>query len=51
MTHNELENLELFNPKAFPKLRPGVKFLKSMTRTINKAATIFMLDLATVGLK
>jgi hypothetical protein len=28
MTHNELENLELFNPKAFPKLRPGVKFFK-----------------------
>ena len=31
MTHTELgelENLELFDPKAFPKLRPGVKFFK-----------------------
>jgi len=28
MTDNELENLELFDPKAFPKLRPGVKFFK-----------------------
>jgi hypothetical protein len=31
MTHTELgelENQELFDPKAFPKLRPGVKFFK-----------------------